>query len=172
MARVGVVDIAYFRGVRGEIIVKELGVCTFTKHSLNFAAYTSCVFAPPYALSPQQQQLQQFDNIGDANRHGIAWDCGGIELSELGPILNRALAHVALVYCEGAETLSLVENLLEAKDCMVRDLNRLFVPDYSLLHYNSHAPAVCSVDHPVTGECALRKSYAYASWICGLYKSA
>src|SRR5258705_13846388 len=85
--------------------------------------------------------------------------------------LNRALADVALVYCKGAATVAFIENLLEAKDCMVRDLNRLFIPADSQLPNNLHAPTVCSVEHPVTGECAVRKSSAYAAWLCGLHNS-
>src|SRR5258705_13881020 len=117
MARIGVVDIAYFRGCRGEIIVKELGICTFTQYTLNCASYTSCVFAPPYALSPQQHRILLFDTIGEANWHGIAWGCGDLELPQLGPILNRALADVALVYCKGAATVAFSENLLELASC-------------------------------------------------------
>src|SRR5258705_7089272 len=97
MAWLGVVDIAGFRGVRGEHIVKELGVCTFMAYTLDYAAYTSCVFAPPY--EPPPHHLCTF---GDGALHGIAWECGVIHLSQLGPILNRAVEDVARLYCKCA----------------------------------------------------------------------
>ncbi len=172
MARIGVVDIGYFRGGElGELVVKELGVCTFTPYTLHSASYTSCVFAPPYEPAPHKPPIHHhhFDAPGVETRHGIAWWCGGVQLSELGPILNRALSHVARVYCKGDVTVAFVKLLLEDKRCEVRDLNRIFMPAYSLLPNNIHAPLVCSVLHPFWGECAVRKSSAYAAWLCDLH---
>src|SRR5258705_3320780 len=113
MAWIGVVDIAGFRGAGGEIIVKELGVCTFLRYTLNYAAYTSCVFAPAYELDPRQQPIQLCNKDGAGNCHGIPWACGNVQLSQLAPILNRAVAHVARLCCKGAAEEAFIKSLLE-----------------------------------------------------------
>ena len=147
--------------------MKELGVCTFMPYTRDYAAYTSCVFAPPY-----EPPLRHLCTVGDGILHGIAWECGVIHLSQLGPILHRAVEDVARLYCKGASDAAFVKSLLEDETCEVRDLDRLFMPSFSRLPTNSHAPVTCSVSHPPGGECAVRKSSSYAAWLCDHHRSS
>jgi hypothetical protein len=154
-----VVEFEAFQSNAKEFIVKELAV-TGVLDPLTDTAVV--VFKPPYERVILNHNARKVANWLVEYHHGIDWDEGDVEYTQLHDIVVDVCHPYSVVYTKGLEK----ANFLRTFHNNVIDMNIMNAPQYD---NNFNIPLECPVRrHKGRSDdykCALKKSIFYAQWI-------
>ena len=137
-------------------IVKELGI-------YQDGVVKGYSFRPPKDFKPTKQSYWLTSHL-----HGINWDSGVHEYSDIGQILNAVNSTNAEFFAKGSEKCKFLSNMVQKR---VENLDSFLCPNAQQLIFrseNADSEIICSSypwRHSKTQHCAEQKAHEYGTWM-------
>lgn len=160
-----VVEFEAFQDVGNGFIIKELAAV-----DVESGLSRVVLFKPPFELTCLDQKSRRVAFWLERNRHGVSWEDGDVDYSELQKTIRDLCTSYSCVFTKGAEK----ARFLRAFHPNVKDLTTMNAPKYSDDMAVSVSSNSCSVishfltdrtDNKYIYKCALRKAQFFVQWV-------
>ncbi|XP_055372742.1 uncharacterized protein LOC129606435 [Condylostylus longicornis] len=162
-----IIDLQGFRGSENEFIPKEIAILEENEVSsamgddINNNAATKFIIKAPYDLKELPRDIRRQNLWLSKHFHGISWDRGTTELSNINEYLEEKLKS-RVVFCKGKEKFNWIIRSMPERSFFLLDLENYGCPSIKVLRKQYGELTRCD-DHK--GVCSVENVHLFADFI-------